>query len=258
VHLPTLVGFIVLLAAFLGVQVRALFGGAEYVLATAGLTLAEYARGGFFELVAVAFIAAGVLAVIDATSQRTDPKAEQRFRVLGWTLVGLVAWFVLSAAHRMSVYVGAFGLSEDRFYAFAAMVGIAVSLGWFGLTVLRGRGERLAPGLVVWAYVWVFGLHLLNADGMVARVNIERAAAGAEFDLEYHASRSADALPALLRGATLLGTERCEALVTALAAQWTASAAGGSDWREWDYARARAVRLVGVDAEVLVAQRCGQ
>src|SRR3712207_1338717 len=42
-----------LFLAFVAVQVRYLFGGAERVVETAGLTYAEYARRGFFELVTV-------------------------------------------------------------------------------------------------------------------------------------------------------------------------------------------------------------
>ena len=44
----------VLFLSFVLVQVRYLFGGAQWVQVSPGLTYAEYARGGFFELVAVA------------------------------------------------------------------------------------------------------------------------------------------------------------------------------------------------------------
>lgn len=242
-HRPTLVGFILLLASYLGVQMRTLFGGAEFVRETAGLSLAEYARGGFFQLVVVAVLAIGVLMVVDATSQRNDERSERQFRVMGWTLIGLTALLAISAAYRMGIYVGTFGLSEDRLYAFAAMAGIVFALGWFGVTVLRGRGERLAAGLVVGAYVWVFGLHLLNPDALVARVNLSRAAAGAEFDLEYHVARSADAVPTLLRGARSLGAEQCRELVEALAKRWAAPEKDAGEWREWNFAESRATRL---------------
>ena len=45
---------IALFTIFVALQLRWLFGGADVVLATTGLTLAEYARRGFFELVTVA------------------------------------------------------------------------------------------------------------------------------------------------------------------------------------------------------------
>jgi len=45
-----------LAALFALTQVRYLFGGAEHVLASTGLIYADYARRGFFELVAVAVL----------------------------------------------------------------------------------------------------------------------------------------------------------------------------------------------------------
>ena len=48
----TVLGLLDLLfVAFVAVQIRYLFGGADRVVSTAGLTYAEYARRGFFELV---------------------------------------------------------------------------------------------------------------------------------------------------------------------------------------------------------------
>ncbi len=260
VHLPTLVGFCVILAVFLGVQARTLFGGSEFVMETAGLTLAEYARGGFFQLVVVAFLATGLLVVVDGTSQRSDEKSERHFRVLGTTLVGLVILLALSAAYRLSLYVGSFGLSEDRVLAFAAMIGIVGAIVWFAATVLRGKGEWLASGLAVGGFVWVVALNLLNPDALVSRVNLARAAAGAEFDLKYHLERSADAVPALLNGARQLPPEQCEALVTGLRASFRGAVRDNNGnalgWRAWDLPSTRARVLVAMEEGALVAQRC--
>ena len=54
-----------LFLSFVLVQARYLFRGAEHVLATAGLTYAEYARRGFFELVTVAVLTVPLLLVAD-------------------------------------------------------------------------------------------------------------------------------------------------------------------------------------------------
>ena len=50
-----------LFLTFVVIQVRYLFGGAGHVAATAGLTYAEYARHGFFELVTVTALALPLL-----------------------------------------------------------------------------------------------------------------------------------------------------------------------------------------------------
>ena len=256
-HLPALLGFIVLLAAFLGVQARTLFGGAEFVRRTAGLSFAQYARGGFFELVAVAVLAVGLLLIVDATLDRAKEGTERRFRIAGWTLIGLVGVLAVSALQRMSIYVGAFGLSEDRVYALAALAGIVASLAWFGATVLRGRSERLLPGLLAGAFLWGFGLHALDPDALVARVNLARSRAGASFDVGYHIARSADAVPVLLAGARQLAAPDCESLVSGLAERWTLPADQVADWRAWDLALWRARIALRGSKEDLLGRACG-
>ena len=60
--LPTGV-LVAVLALFVGVQFVVLFGSDDYVLRTTGLTYAEYARSGFWQLLAVTALALGVLAL---------------------------------------------------------------------------------------------------------------------------------------------------------------------------------------------------
>ena len=57
-----LAGLNLLFASFVTVQLTVLFGGSQRVLSTAGLTYAEYARSGFFELVTVSFFVLGIVA----------------------------------------------------------------------------------------------------------------------------------------------------------------------------------------------------
>jgi hypothetical protein len=54
-----------LFLGFMAVQLRYLFGGADLVEVTAGLGYAEYARRGFFELVATAALVVPILLVAD-------------------------------------------------------------------------------------------------------------------------------------------------------------------------------------------------
>ena len=65
----------VLFAAFLAVQVQVLFGGDDHVLDTAGLTYAQYAREGFYQLLAVAFL---VLAVVAVAGRRRGERTGRR------------------------------------------------------------------------------------------------------------------------------------------------------------------------------------
>ena len=81
VEITTSLGAVIaLFAIFVGLQLRWLFGGAEIVLATTGLTVAEYARRGFFELVAVAALVLPLILVTRAVIEYE--KVVRRHRAL--------------------------------------------------------------------------------------------------------------------------------------------------------------------------------
>ena len=92
-----------LFGAFVFVQVRYLFGGHDLVERTTGLTYAEYARRGFFELVVVAALLLPVLAVMDWARQKTRGSARV-YVVLATVLVALMGVVMVSAAERLRIY----------------------------------------------------------------------------------------------------------------------------------------------------------
>jgi len=255
VHSPALIGFTAILAAFLGVQARVLFGGHDYVMNTVGVSFASYARGGFFELVAVSALAMILLLIVDATLDRADERAEKRFASYGWGIIALIGVLAVSAANRLTLYIGEFGWTTDRFYALAALVAIVAMLGWFGLTVLRRQTANFLPGVVTGAAVWVLALHVLNPEAFVTTRNLERAIAGAEFDVTYHAGLSEDAIPALLRGANQLPADQCAEVVRRANATLEFSAAEHRDLRAWNAAEARARRAAA--EPTLASAPCG-
>ena len=232
--LPVLGGLTLLLSAWIGLQVRAMFGGAAYVAATSGVTVAEYARNGFFELIVISGMVLAVLLVTDDLLARGAESARRSFRTLGGILIALVAAVLVSAVMRLSLYLGFYGLTEDRVMALAVLVWVAAVLGWFALTVLRGERLRFARGVLAISAVWLGLLNLANPERWVVETNVRRAERGLDFDIAYHATLSADALPALTRAAERLGEPRATELRTAVGARWTAlNARRADDWREW-------------------------
>ena len=228
---PALYALVGLLAAFLGLQARALFGGSGYVLATTGVTYAEYARRGFFELVAVAAIVLVLLLLGDWILDRRTPDADRRFRAAGWMLVALLGVLMASALQRMLLYVSFYGLSDTRLYATAGMVWVGVALGWFGWTILRGRRARFGVGLLVFSAGWVAALNVINPEAVVVRVNLARALEGRAFDVPYHAFLSADAVPALIVAAERLPAAECGELLRKLGPRWYGRLMAAHDWR---------------------------
>lgn len=227
---------------FVGLQARYLFGGEAVILETAGLTYAEYARGGFFELVTVATLLLPVLLGTEWLLDQSNQRNVTRFRTLSATLLVLIGLIMLSAVQRMRLYIDAYGLTQDRFYAMAFMIWIGVVLALFGATVLRGMRYRFAFGAVTTGFATLAVLNIMNPDAVIARTNLARAEAGAELDLEYAARLHADAIPELItRGPALLREDQCDVFWRAID-RWTPREA--ADWRSWNLGRSRARRAV--------------
>lgn len=201
-----------LFLAFVAVQFRYLFGGDEQVRAIAGMSYAEYARRGFFELVAVAALSLPLLLLADWSLDQRERWRARTFRGLAILMLVLLDVMLASALYRMRLYTVQFGLTEQRFYTTAFMGWLVLVFGWFAATVLRGQRERFGTGALLAGWLVLAGLNLANPDGIIARVNLDRAAAGRPFDVAYAEQLSADALPALYRGLPRLdGADACTA-----------------------------------------------
>jgi hypothetical protein len=241
-----------LFLTFGALQVGWLFGGTT-ALASAGVTVAEYARRGFFELVVVAALALPMLLLAhglvgEGTPSPQSRRAHRHFRIAAGALIALVLVLLVSAADRMRLYLTAFGLTEQRFYASAFMAWLGVVFAWAGATLLRGRVAQFALGTLVSGWAWVLLMHAVNPDARIVNVNVARAARGLELDAEYLAGLSTDAAPALVAHAdTLLASQtapraRCQLERAFHHVALRADRAG--DWRGWSLSRARARRVL--------------
>ena len=190
----------VLFAAFAVAQLIALGEGGARVLETAGLTYAEYARSGFFQLLAVAALTVVTLLALRAWTRDPDGPARRRLLVFQVTAVVLILALVVVAVRRLGLYTGEFGLTMLRLYSslFSVWVGVVVVL--LGLAVVGvGRGRHWlgpvggAAGLAI-----LLGLNLANPEALVVRHNLARpeAAGGDGLDAAYVGSLSDDAVPA--------------------------------------------------------------
>ena len=239
-----------LFLAFVAVQAGYLFGGAGRVAATAGLTYAEYARRGFFELVAVTALVIPVLLLADWLLRVEAPNHGRAFRALSGTMVALLAVIVVSALHRMYLYQQEFGLTVERICATVFMGWLAFVLLWFVVTVLRGERDRFAFGALAAAFVAALVLNVFSPDALAARVNIERFESGGRFDPHYVTLLSADAAPVLIEALPQIGDVRIGE--KSLGPDYTVRGivldrhenAAGDDWRSWNLSRSRAESLV--------------
>lgn len=150
---------------FVALQAGYLFGDA----ATHG-GYAEYARSGFFQLVAVATINLALLA--GALHVRRQAERSRVLVSLGLALVALTALLVASAAWRMALYVGEYGLTLLRALTCVGMVAIVGLLVVAAACVLRASVNAVAWGTGVILVAWL-AFALSRPATWIARYNVD-------------------------------------------------------------------------------------
>jgi hypothetical protein len=225
-------------ALFVAVQLAVLFGGRDHVLETSGLTYAEYARQGFWQLLAAASL---TLVVVGVAARYAGPvtRGDRRvLRALLAVLCALTGVVLASALHRLGLYEDAFGLTRARLAAQAALVWLG---GVFALVLLAGaisgvrRGAREAA--VIGTALALLGFSLANPDGIVASRNVDRWDEEGRIDLRYLQGLSADAVPAILE----LDHPARDDVLRPLRAEL----AGDDPWSSANLSRHRARSLLG-------------
>jgi hypothetical protein len=186
-------------AAFVAVQITVLFGGEQHVLQTTGLTYAEYARSGFFQLV---LIAALVLVVV-AASVNLAKSESARDRRLMQALLGLLCVLtlvvLLSALKRLGLYEETYGFTRLRFF-------VHVAIFWLALVILAVMtagvtwNARWLPRIVVGlTAAGLLVVNMVNPDAFIAARNLTRYEATGKIDTYYLSTMlSADAVPTLV------------------------------------------------------------
>ncbi|MEU0481087.1 DUF4153 domain-containing protein [Streptosporangium sp. NPDC006013] len=230
-----------LFATFVGMQLTVLFGTTRWVVSATGLTYAEYARSGFFQLVVVSVF---VLAIVAVASGTLDLKGFDRWLMAG--LLGLLCVLTLvilfSALHRLDLYAEAYGLSRLR-------ASVAATVWWLGgvfALVLaagaarltrRGHARWLPRTLVLMTSASLLAFAVWNPDLRVAETQI--AVRGVDrIDLEYLGDLGAEAVPVLDR---LPEPSRSCVLLDVIAAN---DLAGPDPWNGWNLARREARELL--------------
>lgn len=116
---------------FCGLQLMYLFSNGLFALPE-GYTFAEYARRGFFELLAVAMI--NVVLMLIATAYFEESKFLRRLL----TLMTICTYIMIgSAAYRMLLYIGAYHLTFLRLFVLLALVILSLILAGVIIAVYR-------------------------------------------------------------------------------------------------------------------------
>lgn len=227
-----------LFLAFVIVQIPYLFGGMDLVQNTPDFKLAEYARRGFGELVAVAALVLPILLVSHWLLRKDNKVNEKIFRVLAGINIALLFVIMASAAQRLLLLTGnlGYGLTTVRLYPMIFMIWLALIFIWFGLTVLRGMREQFAWG-ALWSAFFILGaVHVLNPDAFIVRTNIKLMQQGRAFDAYYNANLSDDAVPVLLENLNEMPFEQQCTTKHRLSYRRTETEKE-TDFRSWNWSR---------------------
>lgn len=198
---------------FVGFQLEYLFGGFQFVRETSDMTLADYARRGFGELVATSFLVLPILLISNWLVRREEVRCEYLFRILSSSLIALLFVIMASAVQRFAILTGelGYGFTTNRFYALAFILWLSVVFLWFIATVLTGRRRYFAIGMFFSALMFLFGLNLVNPDKFIVQQNLLLMEKGREFDGTYPGGLGHDAVPILVDAyPQLTPMQRCE------------------------------------------------
>jgi hypothetical protein len=183
--------------AFVLVQVTVLFGGRAHVLTTEGLSYAEYARSGFWQLLVTTALTLLVLATAARKAARVSARDRALVRALLGGLCALTLVVVASAVYRMWLYEQEFGFTRLRIFVTAVELWLGLIIGLLLIAGIRLRGRWLPRAVVAATVVAVLALAAYNPDAAIAAGNIDRYERTGRIDIAYLAGLSPDAVPVL-------------------------------------------------------------
>jgi len=230
---------------FVIAQVPYLFGGMELVQNTPDFKLADYARRGFGELVAVSALVLPILLVGHWLVRKDKPVTGTLFRVLVGIQIALLFVIMASAVQRLVLLTGnlGYGLTTIRLYPLIFMAWLAVVFVWFSATVLRGARQHFAWGALWSAFVILGATNLMNPDKFIVEHNLALMREGREFDAYFNTSLSDDALPSVFLALPDMNDEDARWAAYSLARRHCEKLEE-ADLRSWNLSRSAASGLL--------------
>ena len=238
-------------------QLGYLFGGIDHILNTENLTMAEYARRGFFESLLAAALVLIILLTFDEFLKDVSSTLRKWYLGLSFIQVVLVSVVILSGLQRMDIYKSTFGLTEDRFYVYAILLWILGTFAWLMLCLIRHKDHQrnFVLGTLIWGYCCLFAAIGINPHAHIASENISHMKEGGAFennsgkgntvgkstlDSRYLMSLSEDATPALLANLELFSPREQLELMGNSELKYPKSV---HTWKNWCWSRSRAHAL---------------
>lgn len=226
---------IALFALFSVVQLTIFVGDEAYVRRTAGLTFAEYARGGFTQLAIVTVLTLLVMMVAIHIAPRQTRADRGMLRLLLVALSACALVIVASALRRMWLYEQAYGFTRWRISVSACELWLGALFVLITIAAVRLRADWVPRAGFAVGVAVLLGLAALNPDRLIASESVDWYERTGIIDLHYLRTLSADAadafegLPEEIRACVLRDIVE--------------NAREEGDWTEYNLSRESAKRL---------------
>lgn len=166
-----------------------------------GYSAAEYAREGFFQLLAVACINGVLLAVIRIFGKEAEGGVSVLQRALSILLCVATLILIATAISKMVLYIGMYDLTRDRLIASLFLVFLAGAFLAVLLSLIIPKMKAL-PFIIGLGLIMLFAYSLTNTDRIIADYNADSYLSGRheKIDVSYITTELGDnAVPALVR-----------------------------------------------------------
>ena len=243
---------LVAVASLLGVwgatQIVVALGGAERLLQTAGLTAADNARQGFFQLVAVTALLVLVIIAVDHFVARTQRSDHRRFLVLS-SIIGIeTVGVIISSYSRLALYIERFGYTVLRTWVawFLAFLAVTMAIIIVAINHKRLALQSTVGPIFLLAGLWAVSFGIFNPEAYVARGNLERDNTTLSLDVRYLSEDlGTDAVPTVVDHLRELDAEDAIALIQQLCdLEPEASEYGPLGWNRSEAVAARKLAII--------------
>ena len=236
--------FLYLIAAlflvFIIFQITYLFGG-DVNITNRGFTYAEYARRGFWELLAVASATLVILFFADSYTRRGESR-KKWFTIPSSIIILEILVIITSAFKRLMLYQDAYGMTLLRFYVAGFIIFLGVIFVLLGIKFIYEKKENFfAFASLLTIIAFLVGVNLINPDAFIARENISNFNETGKIDVKYLGNLSADALPQVLEIYPRLSEEDKAIVQEALNAHREELEVSEKHWQSNNYSRSKAL-----------------
>ena len=170
------------------IQIRSLI----FHQVTSNINYAEYARSGFFQLMAISVINLIILLISKHSEEETKYS-----KIISIVLVILTLVIIGSSAYRMYMYESAYGYTVLRLLVYISLITEVILLIPTVLYILNSKVNIFKYYMIILVTVYTF-VALIPMNYIIANNNINRYYDKGKIDIEYLENYSCDNIPLLI------------------------------------------------------------